>query len=323
MSIFYKNVYINDKYSLMCNDKYNPIVLKNVDKFKKDYYLNEKCIELAEMKMQKITFDGLIKKNNLKNNDISLSISGDLQNQILASTLSSSNNNVSFLGVYSACASFVEGLIIGSLYVNQTKDNVVVSSSSHNLVSEKQFRFPVEYGSIKKKCNTLTLTASISAFLSNKKSNIKVISSTIGSVCETNHSDTNDMGSAMAISACNTLIKHLSDIKKESDYYDLIITGDLGIYGLEILKKTYNYLTNKELNNIIDAGSIMYEDECIYAGASGPVCLPIIFFDYILPMKKYNKILLIGTGSLHSVLSSNLKHAIPSISHAISLEVKY
>ena len=82
-------------------------------------------------------------------------------------------------------------------------------------------------------------------------------------------------------------------------------------------------ISGNKLNNVVDSGTIFYKEKNIYAGASGPACLPLVLFDYILPMKKYKKILIIGTGSLHSVVSTNLKIAIPSISHAVSLEVKY
>ena len=131
------------------------------------------------------------------------------------------------------------------------------------------------------------------------------------------------MGSAMAPSCAEVLIKHLKETKRDSNYYDLILTGDLGIFGHKIVKEYYKTVTKKKLDNMIDAGSIFYSEKNIYAGSSGPVCLPLVLFDYIIPLKKYKKILIIGTGSLHSVTSSNLKLTIPSISHAVSLEVIY
>ena len=320
MTYYFKNVYINDKYSLLGNTKYNPIVLEKVDECFDDYYLKEKTIELAESKYQSITLDGLLNKCKLNYKDIDLVISGDLQNQILASYLAVSNKDLSVLGIYSACASFVEGLCIGSMYVNN-KSNVIVSTSSHNLVSEKQFRNPIEYGSIRKRSNTCTATGSISALLSNKKSNIKIESSTIGSVIQTLHKDANDMGSAMAPSCAEVIYKHLSETNRKSSYYDLILTGDLGEFGIKIVKEYLKKKYNIKLDNVIDSGTIFYQSENIYAGASGPACLPLVLFDYILPQNKYKKILIVGTGSLHSTLSTNLNIPIPSISHALSLEV--
>lgn len=322
MTYYFNNVYIKDKYSLLASDKYTPIVLNDVDYFKNDYYMGQKCVELCESKYQEIVIDGLLEKTKITNDKIDILINGDLQNQILSSTLASNKFLIPTLGIYSACASFIEGMVIGSMFINgRSNSNVIVSSSSHNLVSEKQFRFPIEYGALRKRTNTLTASGSVAVLLNNTKSKIKIESATIGSVITTNHKDTNDMGSAMASACSETLIKHLKETKRKSNYYDLILTGDLGIYGIEIVKEYYNDVTKEKLNNIIDSGSIFYNEDNIFAGASGPVCLPLVLFDYILKQKQYKKILLIGTGSLHSVISTNLKLPIPSIAHAISLEV--
>ena len=323
MTYYFNNVYINNKYSVLGSTKYSPIVRNNVDKCLNDYYLKKKTIELAESEYQNIAIEGLLNKEKLSNENIDILINGDLQNQILASTLAASKSCIPTLGIYSACASFIEGIIIGSMFVNNNTNKVIVSSSSHNLVSEKQFRFPVEYGSIRKKVNTCTASGSISILLSNKKSNIKVISATIGKVIQTNHKDTNDMGSAMAPSCAEVIYKHLTETSKSPDNYDLILTGDLGEYGNLIVKEYLKKKYNITINNMIDCGTIFYNDENIYAGASGPVCLPLTLFDYIIPLKRYKNILVVGTGSMHTPLSSNLNIPIPSVSHAVSLEVTY
>lgn len=317
MTNYYNDVYIKDKYSLLASKKYSPVVIPNVNKIIEDYYMGEKSIELAESKYQEITIKYL--KNKYKK--IDLIISGDLQSQILSSTLASSKFKLPTLGIYSACASFIEGIIIASSIINNNKCNIIVSTSSHNLVSEKQFRFPVEYGAVRKRVNTCTASGSVSAIITNEKSNIKIESSTIGFITQTNHRDANDMGSAMAPSCAEVLNMHLKNTNRSIDYYDLILTGDLGEYGLKIMKRYFKIINGKSLNNVIDSGTIFYKDKNIYAGASGPACLPLVFFDYIIPKKKYKKILLIGTGSMHSVTSTNLKVPIPSISHAIGLEV--
>ena len=322
MTYYFNKVYINQKYSLLSSSKYNPIIKNYTNEFIDDYYFNQKTIELCESEYQKIVIDRLIEKSNLSKNNIDLIINGDLQNQILASTLAVSNKGIPSIGIYSACATFIEGLIIASMFVNNTKSNIIVTSSSHNLVSEKQFRFPVEYGALRRKVNTCTASGAIAALVSRKKSNIKIESCTIGKVVQTNHKDTNDMGSAMASSCYQTIQKHFEDTKRNYDYYDIIITGDLGIYGIEIVNELFKEINGIKLNNIIDAGSIFYQETNIYAGASGPVCLPLVLFDYIIEKFKYKKILVVGTGSLHSTVSTNLNIEIPSISHAISLEVK-
>ena len=317
MTYHYNNVYIKDKYSLLASTKYNPIVKNNVNEVVDDYYMGQKTIEQAEIKYQELTINKLLKKYS----DVNLLISGDLQSQNICSTFASSSTNIPYLGIYSACSTFTQGLIIASTFCELYANKVIVSTSSHNLVSEKQFRFPVEYGAIRKRVNTCTASASISALITKEKSNIKIESATIGSVSKTNHKDANDMGLAMAPACATTIYNHLKDTKRKPEYYDLILTGDLGIYGTKIMKEYFKKISNMELKNVIDSGSIFYKDENVYAGASGPCCIPLVLFDYIIPQKKYKKILMVATGSLHSVTSTNQKLVIPSISHAVSLEV--
>lgn len=321
MTNHYKNVYVNAKYSLLASTKMKPIVSMNVDKCINDYYVNCKTIEEAETNFLIQGIDGILEKINYREKDVDLLILGDLQNQILASNRVAALYNISYLGIYSACASFIEGIIIASNFIKNSDIKVIVGTSSHNLVSEKQFRFPVEYGAIRKRVNTSTCTGSISILMSRRKSNVKIESSTIGKCYETGLVDANDMGSAMAMSCAEVIYDHLFDTKRSNDYYDLILTGDLGVYGVEVMKKYYKKKYNEELNNVIDSGSIFYTDNDIYAGASGPLCIGLSLFDYILKEKKYKKILVVGTGSLHSTISCNLGLLIPSISHAVSLEV--
>ena len=136
------------------------------------------------------------------------------------------------------------------------------------------------------------------------------------------YKDANNMGACMAPGAALTISEHLKDLKRKANYYDIILTGDLGIYGSKILKEYLNKEYNIDLENQVDAGEIIFNNKNQIAGGSGPVCLPLVLFEKILKNKKYKKILLIGTGSLHSKLSTGLSLSIPSISHAISLEVE-
>ena len=317
VSFKYNNVYINKNYSIAGKYENNGI-LKNIDRYIKDFYDEEKTIEDCEIKMQKEVI------SNLKGNYTELIIGGDLSNQISISSFSEADNNISFLGIYSACASFVSSLIILSNFIDKDmiKEGIAVTSS-HNLTSEKQFRFPVEYGALKPLYSTFTSTGSVGCIVSNKKSRIKIVSSTIGSVVDMGIIDANNMGAVMAPSAAKTLYKHLEFTKTNVKDYDLILTGDLGKYGTElfkiILKKDYGI----NLRNHIDAGSIIYKKEQEkYSGGSGPVCLPLILFNNILTSNKYKKILVIATGSLHCPTLVNQKHSIPSTSHLISLEVE-
>jgi stage V sporulation protein AD len=260
---------------------------------------------------------------------IDLFIAGDLENQITASCYSAIHLNVPFLGVYSACASNVEGLIIASNLINAKQiKNSIVSVSSHNMVSERQFRNPTEYGAPKPLSATFTATGGASAFLSNNKGEIKVESGTIGKVCDMDQTDPNNMGACMAVAAANTIYQHLKDLKREVNYYDLIVTGDLGIYGKEILieymQKEYQIDLSR---NYQDCGVMLYDRSSqkeVAAGGSGPVCSALVVYGDIVPKlrnKKLKKVLYVATGALFSPISVFQKENILSIAHAISLEV--
>lgn len=316
VSINYKDVYIKDFYSIAGTLENNGN-LKNVNRYLKDYYDGEKTIEDCEIKLQKEVL------KNLTNSNTDLIVGGDLSNQITATNSSVSNNNISFLGLYSACATFVESLIVLSNMIDSRKiKEGIVLTSSHNLCSEKQFRFPIEYGAQKPNYATFTTTGSTGVVLTKTKTNIKINSSLIGSVVDMGIKDANNMGAVMAPAASNTLYNYLKSTNTTTNDYDLILTGDLGTYGADlfkiILKKDYGI----NIKNHIDAGSIIYKKEQdTYSGGSGPVCLPLILLNNILQNKKYKKIIVIATGSLHSPMLVNQKHSIPSIAHLVSLEV--
>lgn len=158
--------------------------------------------------------------------------------------------------------------------------------------------------------------------LTNQKTNIKIESSTIGTIIDYGIKDSSNMGAVMAPSAAATLNKHLTELNRSIDYYDLIVTGDLGKLGselfLKLIKEDYSLIPK----SYIDAASIIYkEDQETFQGGSGPVVIPLVLMNKILKEKKYNRVLLLATGSLHSPLMVNLKKSIPSITHAISIEV--
>ena len=318
VTIKYNNVFINNWFSVCGEDEANGNI-KNVNMDLKDLYYGEKTLEEAEIKMQKTVL------NNLSSiSDFNLVIGGNLSNQLGSMNASLKNTGKSFLGVYSACASFVEGMIIGANMISSKEiDKTCVLTSSHELTSERQFRFPIEYGSLKANYTTITATGSVGVIISNDKTKCKIVSSTIGSVVDYSITDVNNMGAIMAPAAMNTIINHLKNMNKNINDYDIILTGDLGKLGLEILKtilyKEYNLKTNK----LTDAGSILYKDEQNkYQGGSGPVVLPLVLFNKILLSKKYKHILIVGTGALHNTTLVNQKKSIPAIAHAIEIEVQ-
>ena len=315
-SFKYKNVYLNNSYSIAGVYENNG-KLVGVNRYLNDFYDGEKTFESSEIKMQKEVL------NNLITDKTDLIVGGDLMNQCTSTNMGVNNIDISFMGVYSACATFVEGLIILSNFIdsNYIKEGINITSS-HNLASEKQFRFPVEYGAIKPIYSTFTTTGSVGVVVSKNISKIKVLSSTIGKVIDMGIKDANNMGAVMAPAAVKTLMEHLEYSKTNIDDYDLILTGDLGLYGAKIFKSLLKKEYNIDIKNHVDAGSIIYKKEQEkYSGGSGPVCLPLILFNNILKNKKYKKIIVIATGSLHSTLLVNQKNSIPSIAHLVSLEV--
>ena len=198
--------------------------------------------------------------------------------------------------------------------------------SSHNLTAERQYRNPIEYGAPKPNRSTFTVTGATSFLLSNQKSKIKVESVSIGTPTDLNVTDIYDMGSVMAPAAAKTLYEHLKDTRSNVEDYDLIMTGDLGIYGKKILKEYMKEEYDITLtNNYEDAGSIIYDrkkQKKVNAGGSGPVCLPLVLFTDVLDKlinKKYKRVLLIATGALMSPTMNNQKLSIPSIAHAVEL----
>ena len=321
-SIKFNNIYINDWLTLSGPLESNS-KLKKIDLKMDDYYYGEKTFEKAEVKMQYVVMNRLLDRNRLKYDEISLIVGGDLLNQISATSYACNNIPISLLGIYSACATFPESLIVSGMFLNNRDIKKVLGvTSSHNLSAERQFRYPIEYGSPKPHTSTFTATAGISTLLSKEEGRIKIESATIGKVCEMGIKDANNLGAVMAPAAANTLYEHLMDLKRNLDYYDLILTGDLGCVGGSIFKEYLNRRYNLKIKNHLDAGCELYlKSQDTYSGGSGPACLPLVLFNKIIPTGKYKKILIIGTGALHSPTFVNQKSPIPAIAHAVSLEV--
>ena len=318
----FKNVYLNDYFTIV-GPKEKTSKLKRFDLVMDDYYIGDKTFEKAEEKMQREVIDNIMSKNNLGNCDVDLLIGGDLTNQVSVSNNCARNYNCSFLGVYSACATFVESLIIASMMIDSGKLKRVISvTSSHNLTAERQFRYPVEYGAPRNHTATFTTTGAVATYLSKRESKIRLESATIGSVVDMGVMDANNLGAAMAPAAASVIASHFDSLKRDGSYYDLVLTGDLGCVGSNILKEYLSDVYNIKLKKYLDAGCEVYLDsQDTYAGGSGPVCLPIVLFNKILLNKKYKKILIVATGALHSPTTVNQRGSIPAVAHAISLEV--
>lgn len=321
-SFKYNNVYLNDYYLVVGPYEYNGYI-KKCNRHIEEFYNKEKTFEKSEVSFQKEVLDNLLEKAELKDNKVDLVVGGDLLNQISATGYNIRNYDLSFLGVYGACATFTESLIILSNFIDKGQINRGIAiTSSHNLNSEKQFRFPVEYGAPKPERTTFTATGGAGAIISKTKSNIKINSSTIGQMVDFKIKDPYNMGGVMAPACAKVIYNHLKDLKIDANYYDLILSGDLGLGGSKILKILMKKLYNIELKNLADAGTMVYRKEQLtYDGASGPTVLPFVFFSRILEQKKYKKILLVGTGAMHTPVMVNQHDSLPAIAYAVGVEV--
>lgn len=326
MTIQYKNVYLNDTARIAGPYELSGPISNTFDKTYNEFYFGRKTWEQAEVKLIEESVDIVLAKVKKTKKDIDLHISGDLLNQLVASNYAASSIKAPFLGIYNACATSMEGIIIASNMIESGQvKNAVCTVSSHNNAAEKQFRYPVEYGGPKRKTTTFTVTGGTAAFLSKDKSGFRVESSTIGKVVDLGVKDVYHMGAVMAPAAADTIYTHLKDLNRDLSDYDLIMTGDLGKYGKNILKEYMLTEYGLDLKNYEDSACLIYRDvKDAYAGGSGPACLPLVAYGLVLNKmrnKEYKRVLLVATGALMNTSMTNQKLSIPAIAHAVSLEV--
>ena len=329
MTFRYNDVYVEDTATVAGPYEKEGALKKYFDKTFDDLYFKEDSWEKAEIKSVKESLKLLYKKVGLKRGEVDVILGGDLLNQISATTYGAYDFSKCFLGLYGACSTSVEGMILGSSLIDAKKvKNAIITISSHNMAAEKQFRNPTEYGAPKPLSATFTATGGASILLTRERTDIRVESSTIGRIVDFSQNDPNDMGKVMAPAAIDTIKRHLQDLNRDPDYYDLIVTGDLGVYGKEILKDYMQQEYDLDLSkNYNDCGVMLYDlerqEECL-AGGSGPVCSALVSFGYIyheMKKKKLKKVLIVATGALFSPTMVYQKQNIYSIANAISLEV--
>ncbi len=298
------------------------------DLLHEDIRLGQDSFEKAEQKLQEQACETAIKKAKMKKEDIQFLLSGDLINQIVPSSFSARTLGIPYLGLYGACSTSMEGLSLASLLIeSKFAKNALVCVSSHNAASEKQYRYPTEYGSQKPPTAQWTVTGSGAALLSDQGDGPRVAASTIGRVIDMGLSDPFNMGAAMAPAAVDTLEAHFRDLNRDPSYYDLIATGDLGRVGHKIagdLLKKHGLNIPEEI--LTDCGILIYNEDqpVVMAGGSGCGCCAVTTFGHFLNrMRKgeLKKILIVATGALLSPMSYQQKESIPSIAHAVSIEI--
>lgn len=302
---------------------------KYFDKCLEDEFWGEKTWEKAESKIIKENVNALIAKSGIASSEIDYCFAGDLLNQCISSSFGLRETNLPFFGIFGACSTFVEGLCLGSVFVDSgAAQNVLCATSSHFCSAEKQFRFPLELGNQRPQSAQWTVTGSGAAILSNSnhgKECPRITYVTPGKIVDMGVKDTNNMGAAMAPAALDTLVTHFKDTGRKPSYYDAIITGDLGYVGKEILTELAETKGYNIKNNYDDCGVLIFDKEKqdTHSGGSGCACIASVFSGYFYQMlkeKKINKILLIATGALMNSTSSQQGESIPGIAHAVAIE---
>ena len=291
----------------------------------RDTYFGQKSWELAEKQMQEQVLKKLTAKAGITQSDIGLVFSGDLLNQCIGSSFSLRNSGIPHLGLYGACSTMAESLLLASMTVaGGFSDHVVAMTSSHFASSERQYRFPLGYGGQRTPTSQWTVTGSGAALVSSQGTGPKITACTIGTVTDFGIKDANNMGAAMAPSAYRTIRAHFDDLHCSPSDFDLIVTGDLGQIGKELLMELASRDGITLGGKITDCGTLIFDNttQDVHAGGSGCGCSAITLCGYLLEQLKsgkLNKILFCGTGALLSPTSTQQGLSIPGVSHAVSI----
>ncbi|WP_017754569.1 stage V sporulation protein AD [Calidifontibacillus oryziterrae] len=293
-----------------------------------DLWLEQDSFEKAEKVLLEESCQTVISKAGLTKEDIQFFFCGDLSAQITSTSFAARTLGAPYFGLFGACSTSMEGLALSSFIVNAKGAKYVLTGAvSHNAATEKQFRYPTEYGGQKPPTAQWTVTGAGTAIITDVGEGPYVTSATIGKVIDMGLSDPFNMGGAMAPAAVDTIQTHLRERNVPASYYDLIVTGDLAHIGREIALDLLNThgigITEKMFK---DCGLMIYrEGQPVLAGASGAGCSAVVTYGHLLnEMKKgtLKRILVVATGALLSPLTYQQKETIPCIAHAVSIEAE-
>lgn len=292
----------------------------------KDDLNGQESFEKAESSLLYMAITESIKKANLKETDINYLFAGDLLNQIISSSFVARDMDIPFFGLYGACSTMTESLSLASMVMDGGfADYVVAATSSHFSAAERQFRFPLEYGSQRAGTAQWTVTGS-GAMVLGKDGNFPYITYvTTGKVKDYGIIDANNMGAAMAPAAVDTINQHFIDTGRGPKDYDIIATGDLGKIGKDITLELMNEYGYDISDIYIDCGEEIFynEKQDTKSGGSGCGCSAVVDCGYIyknMLNKVFKRALILSTGALMSPTSSLQGESIPGIAHAVSIE---
>ena len=288
----------------------------------------QKTWEKSESEMQKRALSKALEKASLSPNDIDAMFAGDLLNQCISSAYGLLDFDIPYFGLYGACSTAAEGLILSSLLISADYcKKCAAITSSHFCSAEQQYRTPLEYGGQRSPTAQWTVTGSGAFILGNSdtNSNVKITEALPGIVIDKGVNDASNMGAAMAPAAIDTLTRYFTQSQTSPKNYDAIFTGDLGFEGSQILKELMladGYDMGKNYN---DCGNLIFDREIqdIHSGGSGCGCSAVVAASYIIPRIKSGEIknaLFIGTGAMMSPSSLKQGLSIPAIAHLIKFE---
>lgn len=291
----------------------------------RDTYFGQKTWEQAEKYMQQQALRKLAEKAGMHQREFDLVFSGDLLNQCIGSSFSLRNTGIPHLGLYGACSTMSESLLMASMAVGGGfADKVVAMTSSHFASSERQYRFPLGYGGQRTPTSQWTVTGSGAALVCRQGKGPKITACTIGTVTDLGIKDANNMGAAMAPAAYATIRSHFDDLKTGPEDFDLIVTGDLAQIGKEMLLELARKDGISLGGKLTDCGNLVFDNtkQDVHAGGSGCGCSAITLCGYLLGQLqsgKLKKILFCGTGALLSPTSTQQGLPIPGVCHAVCI----
>ncbi len=298
------------------------------DELSGDGFFGEKTWEKAESAMQKRALSRALEKGKLAPGDIDFVFAGDLLNQCIGSSFSLRHFGIPFYGLYGACSTMGEGLSLAALLLDGGFGvTAAAMTSSHFCTAERQYRMPVPYGSQRTPTAQWTATAAGCTILQAGGKGPAVTHVTCGKIVDKGITDANNMGAAMAPAAYDTLSAFFQDTGTGPDDYDLVVTGDLGQLGHEILCDLFAGDGVTLGDNCTDCGLLLYDrqNQDMHCGGSGCGCSASVFNGYLLAQmreKGWKKLLFAPTGALLSPTSSFQGESIPGICHAVLIEAQ-
>lgn len=326
---FGKPIYIQCSASIVGKKEGQGPLGELFDKISTDDMFGADSWEAAESALQKETVQLCLQKANTSIDDIRYMFAGDLLGQCIASSFGLAQFNTPLFGLYGACSTSALSIALGSIAISAgVADKVMCVTSSHFASAEKEFRFPLEYGNQRPLSASWTVIGSGAFLLSDTKSagDRAVISAvTPGRIVDFGLKDSMNMGMCMAPAAADVIYNHLQDFNRKPDYYDKIITGDLGHVGKQ---GVIDLLGQKGIDIVkqhMDCGIEIFDQatQDTHAGGSGCGCAASVLSAYILKQieeKKWKRVLFVPTGALLSKVSFNEGNSVPGIAHAVVLE---